>query len=249
MIRSTGRCRTRRATGLAGGERQVTCLAGPFSHVIEVTFVGADPLQAAAAVNNAMDVYIKDQYAAKHRLVDTATELLQNEARDLRRQVNQGEERISTYRGEHAMSQGMHAATGNEQITNLAEDLVKAQSALAAANARLDAARGKAGAEAQAAVAPSVVQLRAQLEQARRPNAGTAQQAGQRSPRSPKPQSPVRRRRACIKSRDRPCRRFDRRGSACCLGAGNHAGRSAGSSESDGTKCRQGADPAECHDP
>ena len=136
-----------------------------FSHVIEVTFIGADPLQAAAAVNNAMDVYIKDQYAAKHRLVDTATELLQNEARDLRRQVNQGEERISTYRGEHAMSQGMHAATGNEEITHLAEDLVKAQSELAAANARLDAARGKAGAEAQAAVAPSVVQLRAQLEQ------------------------------------------------------------------------------------
>ena len=63
------------------------------------------------------------------------------------------------------MSQGMHAATGNEEITHLAEDLVKAQSERAAANARLDAARGKAGAEAQAAVAPSVVQLRAQLEQ------------------------------------------------------------------------------------
>jgi polysaccharide biosynthesis transport protein len=108
-----------------------------FSHVIEVTFVGADPLQAAAAVNNAMDVYIKDQYAAKHRLVETATELLEKEARDLRRQVNQGEERISTYRGEHAMSQGMHAATGNEEITHLAEDLVKAQSERAAANARL----------------------------------------------------------------------------------------------------------------
>jgi polysaccharide biosynthesis transport protein len=136
-----------------------------FSHVIEVTFVSADPLQAAAAVNNAMDVYIKDQYAAKHRLVDTATELLQKEARDLRGQVHQGEERISTYRGEHAMSQGMHAATGNEEITHLAEDLVKAQSEFATANARLDAARGKAGAEAQAAVAPSVVQLRAQLEQ------------------------------------------------------------------------------------
>ena len=66
-----------------------------FSHVIEVTFVAADPLVAAAAVNNAMDVYIKDQYAAKHRLVDTATELLQKEARDLRRQVRQAEERIS----------------------------------------------------------------------------------------------------------------------------------------------------------
>ena len=85
-----------------------------FSHVIEVTFVAADPLAAAAAVNNAMDVYIKDQYAAKHRLVDTANELLENQARDLRRQVRAGEERMSAYRGEHAMSQGMHAGTGNE---------------------------------------------------------------------------------------------------------------------------------------
>jgi polysaccharide biosynthesis transport protein len=136
-----------------------------FSHVIEVTFVANDPLKAAAAVNNAMDVYIKDQYAAKHRLVETATELLEKEAGDLRRQVRQAEEKITSYRGEHAMSQGMHAATGNEEITHLAEDLVKAQSERAAANAKLDAARGKAGAEAQAAVAPSVVQLRAQLDQ------------------------------------------------------------------------------------
>jgi succinoglycan biosynthesis transport protein ExoP len=136
-----------------------------FSHVVEVTFVADDPLVAAAAVNNAMDAYIKDQYAAKHRLVENATGLLEKEAADLRRQVRQGEERMSSYRGEHAMSQGMHAATGNEEITHLAEDLVKAQSERAAANARLDAARGRAGAEAQAAVAPSVVQLRAQLEQ------------------------------------------------------------------------------------
>jgi capsular exopolysaccharide synthesis family protein len=112
-----------------------------------------------------MDVYIKDQYGAKRRLVEAATALLQKEAADLRRQVRQAEERISGYRTEHAMSQGMHAATGTEEITHLTEDLVKAQSERATANARLDAARGKAGAEAQAAVAPSVVQLRAQVEQ------------------------------------------------------------------------------------
>jgi polysaccharide biosynthesis transport protein len=136
-----------------------------FSHVVEVSFVSADPVLAAAAVNNAMDVYIKDQYAAKHRLVDTATALPEKQAAGLRLQVRLAEERISVYRGEHAMSQGMHAAIGTEEITHLTEDLVKAQSERATANARLDAARGKAGAETQAAVAPSVVQLRAQLEQ------------------------------------------------------------------------------------
>jgi succinoglycan biosynthesis transport protein ExoP len=136
-----------------------------FSHVIEVTFVADDPVVAAAAVNNAMDTYIKDQYLVKHKLVESATSLLEKEAADLRHQVRQLEERIATYRGEHAMSQGMHAATDNEEITHLAEDLVTAQSERAAANARLDAARGKQGAEAQAAVAPSVVQMRAQLDQ------------------------------------------------------------------------------------
>jgi succinoglycan biosynthesis transport protein ExoP len=136
-----------------------------FSHVVEVSFVAGDPLVAAAAVNNAMDAYIKEQYAAKHRLVDTANAVLKKEADDLRRQVRLAEERMSSYRTEHGLSQGMHAGTDIEEITHLTEDLVKAQSERAAANARLDAARGKAGAEAQAAVAPSVVQLRVQSDQ------------------------------------------------------------------------------------
>lgn len=136
-----------------------------FSHVVEVSFIADDPLVAAAAVNNAMDTYIKDQYAAKHRLVETATRLLKQQETDLRRQVGRAEERISLYRGEHGLSQGMHAASDTEEITHLTEDLVKAQSERATANARLDAARGKAGAEAQAAVAASVVQLRGQQEQ------------------------------------------------------------------------------------
>ena len=135
------------------------------SHVLEVSFVASDPSVAAAAVNNAMDAYIKEQYAAKHRAVESATNLLEKQATDLRRQVRQVEERMSAYRAQHALSQGMHAGTENEQITNLAEDLAKAQSELAAANARLDAARGRAGAEAQAQVAPSVAQLRTQQEQ------------------------------------------------------------------------------------
>ena len=170
---------TRDRTLLAVKER-LHAAAVRFSHVIEVTFVASDPTVAAAAVNNAMDTYIKDQYFAKHKLVDAATSLLQKEAADLRRQVRQLEERIAGYRSEHAMSQGMHAGTDNEEITHLTEDLVKAQTERAAANARLDAARGRQGAEAQAAVAPSVVQMRGQLDQmsgqmqAQRARLGTA---------------------------------------------------------------------------
>lgn len=136
-----------------------------FSHVVEVTFTAESPVVAAAAVNNAMDAYIKDQYAAKHRMVETATELLRRQKSDLASEVHRIEEAIAAYRDRHAMSQGMHAAIGIEQVTHLTEDLVNAQTEQATASARLDAARGNAGAAAQAAVAPSVVQLRAQLEQ------------------------------------------------------------------------------------
>jgi capsular exopolysaccharide synthesis family protein len=135
------------------------------SHVVEVTFIANDPVVAAAAVNNAMDAYIKEQYAAKYRAVEGATKLLEKQAAELRRQVHDVEERMSTYRSGHALSQGMHAGTDTEEITSLTEDLAKAQSERAAANGRLDAARGKIGAQAQAAVAPSVTQLRAQQEQ------------------------------------------------------------------------------------
>jgi polysaccharide biosynthesis transport protein len=135
------------------------------SHVVEVSFTADDPRVAAAAVNNAMDAYIKEQYAAKYRAVDSATALLEKQADVLDRQVLQAEERMSNYRTVHGLSQGMHAGAEMEEITALTEDLAKAQSDRAAATARLDAARGRTGAEAQAAVAPSVAQLRAQQEQ------------------------------------------------------------------------------------
>ena len=136
--------RSRDMTMLAVQDR-LRATAVRFSHVIEVSFTAADPAVAAAAVNNAMDAYIKEQYAAKHRLVDTATALLQKEAAELRQQVRQEEERMAAYRDRHGLSQGIHAGTDTEEITRLTEGLVTAHSTLAAASAKLDVARGKKG--------------------------------------------------------------------------------------------------------
>jgi polysaccharide biosynthesis transport protein len=136
-----------------------------FSHVIEVTFTAEDPVVAAAAVNNAMDIYVKDQFAVKHRAVDRATEWLEKRAADLRVEVRTKEDQIGAYRADHRLTQGMHAGMDTEQISHLSDELVTARGELAGADAKLDAARGKAGAGAQAAIAPSVVQLRAQLDQ------------------------------------------------------------------------------------
>ena len=136
-----------------------------FSHIVEVTFIADDPMVAAAAVNNAMDAYIKGLYADKYQKIEQGTAHLDAQAKDLRRVVQRLEEKISGYRADHGLSHGIHAGTDTEQITRLSEDLVKALGERAAADARLDAARGGKGASAQAAVAPSVVQLRAQQDQ------------------------------------------------------------------------------------
>ena len=135
-----------------------------FSRVLEVTFTAEDPLVAAAAVNNAMDIYIKDQFTAKAAAVRRATIWLDERAAALRADVRKAEDRVAAYRAEHNFAQGMHAGLDAEKISHLNEDLIRARAELAAADARLDVARGRAGATAQAAIAASVVPLRANLE-------------------------------------------------------------------------------------
>jgi succinoglycan biosynthesis transport protein ExoP len=136
-----------------------------FSRVLEVSFSAEDPQVASTAVNNAMDIYIKDQYAAKYRAVDRATEWLDKRAAELRQEVHDDDDRIAAYRARQGLAQGMHAGMDAEEISNLAEDLVHARTELGNAEAKLDAVRGRSGAAALAAIAPSVVQLRAEEDQ------------------------------------------------------------------------------------
>ncbi len=136
-----------------------------FSRVIEVSFTAENRQIAATAVNNAMDIYIKDQFAAKHKAVAIATEWLDKRAAELRQEVQSGEDHIAAYRAQQGLVQGMHAGLDAESISHLTEELVRAKAELANATSRLDAARGRTGAAAQAAIAPSVVQLRAQQDQ------------------------------------------------------------------------------------
>ncbi len=134
------------------------------SHIIEVTFTASDPTVAANAVNNAMDTYIKRLYSDKHVKIGDGAAQFESQARALRANVQQSEERIAAFRAEHSLSQGIHAGTDTEQITRLSEELAAARAQQAGADGKLDAARGRAGAAAQAAVASSVVQLRAQQD-------------------------------------------------------------------------------------
>jgi capsular exopolysaccharide synthesis family protein len=148
------------------------------SRVLDVSFTGREPEQAARAVDLAMRLYAQDQLDAKIAAVHRATDWLDQRVAELRAQVRQAEGRIAAYRAAHGLSQGVRAGLDTERISQLNEDLLNSRNELAAAQARLDAARGAAGPAAQAAIAPSVVQARAQRDllagqlQARAVNAG-----------------------------------------------------------------------------
>jgi capsular exopolysaccharide synthesis family protein len=135
------------------------------SHVLEVSFTATDPVLAAAAVNDAMDAYVKARLSAKYGAVMRARDWLEHRAVELRSEVQKRETDVARYRAQHGLVDGMHGGMASEQISLLTENLARARSALAETEGRLDAASGRAGAAAQAAIAPSVVQLRTRRDQ------------------------------------------------------------------------------------
>jgi capsular exopolysaccharide synthesis family protein len=135
------------------------------SHVLEVSFTATDPVLAAAAVNDAMDVYVKARLSAKYGAVMRARDWLERRAAELRIEVQSRETDVARYRAQHGLVDGIHGGMAGEQISLQTENLTRARAALAETEGRLDAASGRAGAAAQAAIAPSVVQLRARRDQ------------------------------------------------------------------------------------
>ncbi|MEO8716464.1 MAG: GumC family protein [Acetobacteraceae bacterium] len=134
------------------------------SRVLEATFTADDPVLAAAVVNRLVDVYIRDQLAAKFRAVRRAQDWLESRAAELRLEVRKGEDKVAAYRARQGMVSGMHAGLDAEQMSTQTENLARARNDLAQAEGRLDAARDGAGAAAQAAVAPSVVEAQQQAD-------------------------------------------------------------------------------------
>lgn len=134
------------------------------TRLIEVSFTTEDPALAALAANMAMDIYVTGQLDSKFDAVKRASEWLRGRVADLRREVRDGEDRIAAYRAREGLVQGVQAGLATEQVSRLNTDLLQARGELAQSQARLDVARGRSGGAAQAAISPSVVQLRSQQE-------------------------------------------------------------------------------------
>lgn len=132
------------------------------SRVMEVAFTAEDPELAAAGANLVMGLYIGGQLDVKLEAVRRAARWLDARVGELRRDVAGAEDRIAAYRAAHGLVQGVQAELGTERISRLSLDLAQARNDFAQARARVDAARGQAG--ALAAIAPSVVALRARVD-------------------------------------------------------------------------------------
>jgi len=135
------------------------------SRVLEVGFTAASPDLAARAANLVAALYIEDQLQAKVAAVRRANEWLEGRIADLRREVRASDDRIATYRADQGLAQGVQGGLDAERISRINADLLAARNDLAQALGRVEAARGRSGTAAQAAVAPSVTPLRLRQEE------------------------------------------------------------------------------------
>ena len=142
----------------------ITVRAVKASRVLDIGFTATSAELAASGANLVAELYIQDQLDAKIAAVRRASQWLEARVADLKREVHDAESRIATYRSGQGLVQGVQAGLDTERLSRMNTDLLVARNDLAQVQGRLDAARGRAGAMAQAAVAPSVVQMRARQD-------------------------------------------------------------------------------------
>lgn len=112
------------------------------SRVISVSFDSADPVLASKAANAAVAAYIEAQLRAKREATDGAHQWLDARVSELRQQVLTDSEAVEAFRRGAGLTQGRGGSLVAEQVTETGEQIIKAQSALAEAEARLNAAAG-----------------------------------------------------------------------------------------------------------
>ncbi len=110
------------------------------SRVISVSFDSADPALAARAANAAVAAYIQAQLNAKREATNGAHTWLEARVAELRQQVLADGAAVEAFRRRAGLTQGRGGTLMSEQVTETGEQIIRAQSAVAEAEARLAAA-------------------------------------------------------------------------------------------------------------
>ncbi len=110
------------------------------SRVISVSFDSPDPVLTARVANAAVAAYIEAQLRAKREATDGAHQWLDERVSELRQQVLTDSQAVEAFRRAAGLTQGRSGSLVAEQVTETGEQIIRAQSALAEAEARLNAA-------------------------------------------------------------------------------------------------------------
>lgn len=137
------------------------------SRVLNLGFTSENPRLAADIANLTAELYISDQLETKFNAVRRANEWLDSRVAQLRQELGQTENRIAELRTTSGLTRGVSAGLSTEQVSRINTDLVEARNQLAAAEARLAAARSGGGTDMTAIGASGLVQQRAALSTAR----------------------------------------------------------------------------------
>jgi len=142
----------------------ISARAMPLSNIIAIGFTAREPQLAAEVANALAETYIAQQLQTKVSAVQGATRWLEGQAQQLRQQVVQQESEIAAYETAHGLARGLRGGLPAQQISLLNQGLANARADLAQAQGQVNAATGRLGSGARAAVSPSVVALRGQRD-------------------------------------------------------------------------------------
>jgi succinoglycan biosynthesis transport protein ExoP len=108
------------------------------SHVINVSFTSTDPAKAALIANEAAELYIEDQLAAKRSATTKASAWLWERIEALRAELEASEQAVAQYRAEHDLVEDDRISLNQQELAGLQRELIVAEAELAGRRARLD---------------------------------------------------------------------------------------------------------------
>ena len=110
------------------------------SRVIGVSFTSTSPVLAAGLANAVADSYIANQLKAKTDATAQAHVWLDQRVTELRQQMVDADTAVAAYRRRTGLVLGRETSLLTEQMSELGNEVIHAQEAVAVARARLDAA-------------------------------------------------------------------------------------------------------------
>ncbi len=107
--------------------RSVTVKRSERTYVIDVDVSARDPAKAARLANSVADAYLADQLDARATIVRGDAKWISQRLGELQARVQDAENRVQTYRAQHAITDANGKNVGDQEFADLSNELVKAR--------------------------------------------------------------------------------------------------------------------------